>query len=174
MNDFAGMQTEIMQVALDKYLGSEDQWCAGALARDKDGGSLGSALHVDATQHCAEGAIMAATYDVLRTDRHRVNWRLPSSAFSNPVLKGVEQVLVQQHPDFVEAIKKANGAEEFTAGSTLPLFNDGAAYGVTSTVDDENDNVAIITATETFPGVGYAGIRAAFEKYLAECEEKGL
>lgn len=27
-----GLQAEIMRVALDKYLGSEDQWCVGSFA----------------------------------------------------------------------------------------------------------------------------------------------
>lgn len=161
----SGTQAEIMAVALDKYLGTEDQWCRGALARDKDGCGLRTSVHRDAVQHCAEGAIIAATYNVSRT-RAGIPWSVPISVCAEPVLQGVEQVLVQQHPELVEAIKRSTPSEKFNDGRTLPMFNDGFMYS-----DDVGEGFLVVKTT---PGVGYQGIRAAFEKYLAECQEKGL
>lgn len=161
----SGTQAEIMAVALDKYLGTEDQWCRGALARDKDGSSLSTSVHRDAVQHCAEGAIIAAACDVLKTSA-KIPWSVPISVCAEPVLQGVEQVLVQQHPELVEAIKRSTPSEKFNDGRTLPMFNDGFMYS-----KDVGEGFSLVKIT---PGVGYQGIRAAFEKYLAECQEKGL
>lgn len=153
-------QAEIMQVALDKYMGSPEQWCKGALAKDKDGGAV-SADSALAASHCAEGAIKAAVID-LRVSASTA-WRVPSMAFCRPVLKGVEKVLVEQHPEMVETfLEKGQDGSDFQSGGMLPLFNDGFSY-----LDDNLDSHVIY-------GVGYQGIRAAFEKYLAVCEEKGL
>lgn len=182
--DFAGIQTEIMSVALDNYLGTEDQWCTGALARDKKGNPLDRGTDKRAVSHCAEGAIAAATWDVMVS--RGVNnkggvWHFSLNCFSTPVFQGVEKVLVEQHPEFVATLHKLNG-EKFDHGGTLSLFNDGVMYA-TTTVGFDSDGELIKSEVEygvsqetatVIPGVGYLGIRAAFEKYLAQCEEKGL
>lgn len=180
--DFAGIQTEIMSVALDNYLGTEDQWCTGALARDKKGNPLDRGTDARATSHCAEGAIAAATWDVMVSrGATKGKWQFSLNCFSTPVFRGVEKVLVEQNPEFVMSLRKLNG-EKFDHGGTLPLFNDGVMYATTTVGFDSDgvlhstsDSVGVSQETATvIPGVGYTGIRTAFEKYLAQCEEKGL
>lgn len=165
------VQAEIMRVALDKYLGSEDQWCMGAQARDSRHNILANPTDSRARSHCAEGAITAATYEVVANYPELV--RPGTRAVNTAVRKGVEHVLVEQHPDFVKAVTDANKSPSFadwTSGCSIPFFNDGLKTHTVS-VDD-----GVITREDSdwLPSVGYQGIRAAFEKYLAECEERGL
>lgn len=154
-----GTQAEIMRIAVDKYLGSEQDWCQGTQARNARGDRLSSAIHPHARTYCAEGAIVAATWEVSMTTHPELKGvgMLPVG-----VLKGVEKVLVEQNPDFVKVLPNA----DWTTGCTLPLFNDGV-------FDVETDH--IITETNSLiPSVGYEGIKSAFEKYLAHCEENNL
>lgn len=172
-----GIQAEIMQVALDKYLGSEDQWCVGSLARDVTGASLNSALDERAVTHCAEGAIAAATWDVMATnrfgvvDRNHLKVRFSVALMAMPVRKGVEKVLVEQHPDFVKFVREAYKIDQ---GDSLTMFNDGLTGGMTITSVDEAGVMQFEETLVQHPGVGYEGIKAAFEKYRAQCEEQGL
>lgn len=139
----SGPQAEIMRTALNDFMGTEANWCRGTYARSVDGFPT-SVAGKYAVSHCAEGAITAAAMVQMQTLLVKEVWR------------GVEQVLFEQNPKFVEAVREYRGADNpFLPGRgiTLPTFNDG------------NRGVS---------GIGYEGIRAAFEKYLAECEEKGL
>lgn len=148
---------EVMRVALEKYLGTEEQWCTGSHAQDADGISckVGSR---QAKSHCAEGAIYAAAMHVTRTLNPRFDLVVD-------VQMGVEKVLRAEHPDIAEMICARRGAimDWDWNGRMLPLFNDGIT-------DIDSDGYLVRISS----GVGYQGIRAAFEKYLAQCEEKGL
>lgn len=171
-NNDSGLHAEIMRTALEKYLGSEEQWCAGAQARTVNGESLSDVLHPEARSYCAEGAITAATWEVMTRQHPGDRWFSPTfglPALTLLVFKGVERVLVEQYPEFVAAVVKAGGALVFTHGATVALFNDGVVSQLV-----EYDGIGLVKTVTPIPGVGYTGIRAAFEKYLAQCEEQGL
>lgn len=134
---------QIMDVALNRFLGTEANWCTKSYAEN----AQGIPTHIDdpnAVRRCAEGAVIAASR-VLST-QHLVM----------SVFQGVSRVLDEQNPQFQEAIDKL-GLGLATLSGNLVIFNDG-----------------IVHDTYAVPGVGYQGIRAAFEKYRAECVEKGV
>lgn len=153
MTDTRGPQTQIMDLALNTYLGTEDTWCKDAYARNAEGRATHSG-HKEAVAHCAEGALTAAAYRLRFLGEVSWDWEKITDVF-----QGVERQLFEQNPEFVE--KVCLGNEDFRPGTGryLPAFNDGMRFF---------DGSAIV------PSVGYQGIRAAFEKYLSICEEKGL
>lgn len=161
-----GIQAEIMRTALSDYLGTKGQWCVGAMARDCTGATTGPHSH-DAVSHCGQGAIKAAALDVRHrwVDEGRLPEHVYAGALTDPVLLGVERVLDEQHPEILEAAKRSKLV--VVKGDIIPIFNDGFAYSVTRTMDG-------YSSYEYTPGVGYTGIKAAFEKYLNECDEKDL
>lgn len=149
-----GIQAEIMDIAINEYLGTEDQWCTGTFARDTEGDQV-DVGNPQATSHCAVGAIRAAV--MTWTDRH-VN---QSTSGSAAVYQGVLRVLLDQHPDIEAKVP----SDWKTHMGLLPMFNDGG-HAELSTEEG--------TTVVSFPGIGYQGIRSAFEKYRAVCEEKDL
>lgn len=60
------------------------------------------------------------------------------------IFKGLQKILLAEHPEFSDVCR--------SSGDDLTRFNDGVS-GIHS--------------------VGYQGIRSAFEKYIAQCEELG-
>lgn len=145
-----GIQADIMQTALDKYLGSEDQWCTRSLAKNKLGRTVDYTAP-NAVSHCGEGAILAATWFVTHFSTHSNELHKQARL----VLVGVEKVLMEQHPDITNDAVELWPELMNNTGRSIPVFNDG------------------ISGDGEF-SVGYREIRKAFEKYLAECEEKGL
>lgn len=162
-----GAHAEIMDIAINEFLGSEKHWCTGSFARDADGKMCGTSS-AKAVSHCAEGALDAAFY----------RWAdgaefTKAAGFEiNEVRKGVEAILIRENSDFVEKVMKASGdcgGQLRAHGHNLPLFNDGYVRFITDEDGEMVDDYTVIV-----PGVGYAGIRAAFEKYYIECQEKDL
>lgn len=148
---------EIMRVALEKYLGTEEQWCTGTYAKTAEGDLCDPGAPV-AASHCAEGAIRAASRDLTGDV-----W----ANLTSNVLMGVEAVLVAENPGIVQAMRDHDKLHsEKWKGDTLPIFNDG----VLGKAEDGH----LFHIEFVYPGVGYQGIKAAFEKYLTQCEEKGL
>ena len=161
-----GIKAEVMDRALNVYLGSEAQWCTGAMARDRGGQYLEKAYDSEAVSHCAEGAIRAAVWDVARQNR------AIDVGLLNAVRIGVERILVEQNPEIVEALLSSPSGDNslvVRSGTSLPTFNDGFSF-----VEWGEDGVDVPKAVRRIPSIGYQGIRAAFEKYLSECEEKDL
>lgn len=161
-----GIHAEIMRTALDKYLSSEEQWCVGAQARQADHTPLSGAISPFAHSYCAEGAITAASHHV--RDLIELGWW----GLAREVMCGVERILVEQNPKIVAALRRQAGAgvgDGFSRGHSLPYFNDGTITEVTTVTDG-----VLECQYREIPGVGYQGIRDAFEKYLVECEERDV
>jgi hypothetical protein len=145
----------IMERALDTYLGSKEQWCTGSHAKTEDGFPC-PITSMYATSHCAEGAVLAAAADLAKLGPD-VNGHAPYAhvyRVAEDVLCGIEQVLYDEHPQFHKHVPGVTGDH-------IPFYNDGVTNGDVCPYDE-------------VPGVGYEGIKVAFEKYLGICQEKGL
>jgi len=142
--------SEILELALTRYLGTEAQWCRGALSLNADGTLAEAGRGVS---HCGEGALLAAMRD-LKVTRYGVV--SPESVYPELVAE-IKNTLAEQNPEFVEAIRDRRYE------MSIALFNDGL---ISMT---ERDGKLLLSV----PGVGYQGIRTAFEKTLAKLQEAG-
>lgn len=138
--------SEIIALALDKYLGTPEQWCQRTWARD-DQGMPTDTLNPDAVSHCAEGAITAAIYESRGT---------ASLVLSHELAEHFREI----HPH-LQILTKDAKAMLIPGGPPVPA-KPGDVRAPRDTLE-YNDH----------PLMTYEGVRAAMEKYRAALQEQG-
>lgn len=110
------LDSEIIGLALDKYLGTPQQWCRGAWSRDRHNIALHRVGDFRAVSHCCEGAIRAAVMTTLPAHQMPKVHQLTAELVA---------VFGAQYPDLeIEDIEPCSSTPFLRSARSIPDFND--------------------------------------------------